>query len=213
MGAGAGPVTTGDTPGRLVLAPLDGLADGGDALTSLYGALGRLWLSGARVSWEGVHEGERRVRVVLPTYPFERLPYLVRHPEEEARTVTGAATAATGAADDGPADDGSAARSAVPATGSAPGAADRAADDTPLGVVLRLFGEALGLQDIEPDESFFELGGDSLIAVKLFAELREIYPVEIKMRSLFESATAADLAALIEQRLTGTDRATEEETV
>ena len=34
--------------------------------------LGKLWLAGASVSWEGVQRGARRRRVPLPTYPFER---------------------------------------------------------------------------------------------------------------------------------------------
>ncbi|MFG3043387.1 type I polyketide synthase [Streptomyces sp. NPDC048241] len=198
----------GHTPRHLVLDTLAG-PDGGDALADLYEALGRLWLSGARVSWAGVHEGERRAKVALPTYPFARLPYLVRHPAEEARTATGTAPAVV--EDARPVDEEPTARGSAPAAGSEPESADRPADDTPLGVVLRLFGDALGLPDIEPDESFFELGGDSLIAVKLFAQLREIYPVDIQMSSLFESATAADLAALIERQLTEPHQATEEE--
>ncbi|HEY4910902.1 MAG TPA: type I polyketide synthase, partial [Methylomirabilota bacterium] len=35
-------------------------------------AVGRLWLAGAPVDWSGYHGGERRRRVPLPTYPFER---------------------------------------------------------------------------------------------------------------------------------------------
>jgi acyl transferase domain-containing protein/acyl carrier protein len=35
-------------------------------------AVGRLWLAGAPVDWSGHHGGERRRRVPLPTYPFER---------------------------------------------------------------------------------------------------------------------------------------------
>ncbi|MEW2260262.1 beta-ketoacyl synthase N-terminal-like domain-containing protein [Streptomyces sp. NPDC047869] len=215
VGAGSGLVTLArqqprHTDGHLLLAALAGLDDGGDALAVLYDALGRLWLSGARVSWTGVHDGERRAKVALPTYPFERLPYLVRHPAQEAQTATGG-TPASGAAADAPMADEPTAVSGDPARESGPDSGDRPADDTPLGVVLRLFGEALGLPDIEPDESFFELGGDSLIAMKLFAQLKEIYPVEIKMRSLFDAATAADLAALIEQRLADPHLDTEEE--
>ncbi|MFJ6137708.1 type I polyketide synthase [Kitasatospora sp. NPDC092286] len=205
------------TPGHLLLAGLAGPDDGGDALAVLYDALGRLWLSGARVSWAGVHEGERRAKVPLPGYPFERLPYLVRHPDEESRTaggngavatagVTGTGTG-TGVAETRTADEEPAVTSTAPADGSRP----ESADDTPLGVVLRLFGDALGLPDLEPDESFFELGGDSLIAVKLLARLKEIYPVEIRMSALFASATAADLAALIEQQLAAPHQDTEEE--
>ena len=38
----------------------------------LWHGIGRLWLSGAEIKWDDVHRGERRRRVSLPTYPFER---------------------------------------------------------------------------------------------------------------------------------------------
>ena len=40
-------------------------------------ALGKLWLAGAEIDWRAVHAGERRLRVVLPTYPFERQRFWV----------------------------------------------------------------------------------------------------------------------------------------
>jgi acyl transferase domain-containing protein len=43
----------------------------------LLAALGRLWLAGAAVDWRGFHAGERRRRVELPSYPFERQRYWV----------------------------------------------------------------------------------------------------------------------------------------
>ncbi len=45
-------------------------------------AMGRLWLSGAHIEWSGVHERDRRRRVPLPTYPFERERYWVKKNEE-----------------------------------------------------------------------------------------------------------------------------------
>jgi acyl transferase domain-containing protein len=36
-------------------------------------ALARLWLEGVGVKWEELWRGERRRRVQLPTYPFERI--------------------------------------------------------------------------------------------------------------------------------------------
>ena len=47
----------------------------GDA--HLLGALGRLWLAGAKPDWKGFHRHERRRRVTLPTYPFERRRFWV----------------------------------------------------------------------------------------------------------------------------------------
>jgi natural product biosynthesis luciferase-like monooxygenase protein len=42
--------------------------------------LGRLWLTGVDVEWSGLYEGERRRRVPLPNYPFERQRYWIDPP-------------------------------------------------------------------------------------------------------------------------------------
>lgn len=39
--------------------------------------LGRLWLAGVDVQWDKFHAGQRRQRVHLPTYPFERQRYWI----------------------------------------------------------------------------------------------------------------------------------------
>jgi acyl transferase domain-containing protein len=38
-------------------------------------SIGRLWLSGVEIRWESMYPAERRRRVSLPTYPFERHKY------------------------------------------------------------------------------------------------------------------------------------------
>jgi amino acid adenylation domain-containing protein len=40
-------------------------------------ALGRLWLAGVRIDWQGFYAHEVRHRLPLPTYPFERRSYWV----------------------------------------------------------------------------------------------------------------------------------------
>ena len=40
-------------------------------------ALGKLWLKNVRVDWKALHAGDRRLRVSLPTYPFERQRYWI----------------------------------------------------------------------------------------------------------------------------------------
>jgi acyl transferase domain-containing protein len=52
--------------------------------------LGELWMAGVEVDWQAVHSPERRRRVPLPTYPFERErfwvdPLLEEPPPEERR--------------------------------------------------------------------------------------------------------------------------------
>jgi acyl transferase domain-containing protein/acyl carrier protein len=44
----------------------------------LLNTLGQLWLSGVEVDWSGFYAHERRRRVSLPTYPFERQRYWIQ---------------------------------------------------------------------------------------------------------------------------------------
>ena len=46
--------------------------------------LGRLWLAGVQVDWPGFYKDEKRHRVPLPTYPFERQPYWVESRQSDA---------------------------------------------------------------------------------------------------------------------------------
>ena len=58
--------------GWTVLTSLAQAEEGKPERDELLEVLGKLWLAGASVSWEGVQRGARRRRVPLPTYPFER---------------------------------------------------------------------------------------------------------------------------------------------
>ncbi len=62
-------------PERVVIASLSHPREAAASADALGGALGRLWLAGVKIDWAGVHAHERRRRVRLPTYPFERQRY------------------------------------------------------------------------------------------------------------------------------------------
>ncbi len=57
-------------------------------------ALGELWLAGVEVDWSGVHAHERRLRVPLPLYPFERRRHWVEPPAPGETAREGAAAPA-----------------------------------------------------------------------------------------------------------------------
>ncbi|HEV8580106.1 MAG TPA: amino acid adenylation domain-containing protein [Thermoanaerobaculia bacterium] len=61
--------------GRTVVASLPYRDAAGSASRSFLEALGRLWTVGIEPDWAAFHAGERRRRVPLPTYPFERQRY------------------------------------------------------------------------------------------------------------------------------------------
>jgi acyl transferase domain-containing protein/SAM-dependent methyltransferase len=67
--------TNGKSP--LCLNSLPGPEDHrSDTEVALLG-LGQLWSRGVDIDWRGFHQSERRMRVSLPTYPFERQSYWV----------------------------------------------------------------------------------------------------------------------------------------
>ncbi len=103
---GGAPVATLAAPGVTLLnlgpAPLPGVAATacvnvwpqpatGDETAALLAALGQVWASGVGVSWARFHGEERRLRLALPTYPFERRRYWI---EPDAAGATDAAAPA-----------------------------------------------------------------------------------------------------------------------
>ncbi|RZW12411.1 MAG: acyltransferase domain-containing protein [Rhodobacteraceae bacterium] len=61
--------------------------------------------------------------------------------------------------------------------------------------------ELLGIEEIGIDDSFFDLGGHSLIAVRLFAKIKSTYSVDFPISVLFEAPTIRTCAALIAERV------------
>lgn len=47
-------------------------------------ALGRLWMAGAAIDWKRYHGDEKRLRIPVPTYPFERQRYFIEPGEVRA---------------------------------------------------------------------------------------------------------------------------------
>jgi acyl carrier protein len=58
----------------------------------------------------------------------------------------------------------------------------------------------LGIQQIGVQDNFFDLGGHSLIAIQIMSRLREAFHVDLPLRSIFETPTIAQLAAVVAQK-------------
>ncbi|TNF22698.1 MAG: KR domain-containing protein [Rhodobacteraceae bacterium] len=61
--------------------------------------------------------------------------------------------------------------------------------------------ELLGLSQVGVEDNFFDLGGHSLIAVRLFAMIKKTYRAEFPISVLFEAPTIRACAGLIEARV------------
>ena len=58
--------------------------------------------------------------------------------------------------------------------------------------------QLLAIEAIEIDQNYFDLGGDSILAVQLFAEIEREFGVKLPVATLFDAPTIAQLARLLE---------------
>lgn len=65
--------------------------------------------------------------------------------------------------------------------------------------VIKLWGELLEAPGITPNDSFFDLGGNSLSAIRCRERVRQTFGIELPLTVLFEASTALELAAVIRQ--------------
>ncbi|GET38795.1 non-ribosomal peptide synthetase/type I polyketide synthase [Microseira wollei] len=68
--------------------------------------------------------------------------------------------------------------------------------------ITEIWQKFFGIEQVGIYDDFFELGGDSLLAVHLISKLCETLKIELSSHSLISSSTIASLAELIEQTAT-----------
>lgn len=145
-------------------------------------ALGQLWAADVDVDWtQGA--GAEPSLVTLPGYPFQKQRHWVEH-NASAAWLAGGATAA-----------------GVPAAGTSGAAAPTAAGGASQveSSLLRIWTQCLGLSDIDRNANFFELGGDSLIAISV-AMTAGHQGLDLTPQDLYENQTVASLAKVLTAR-------------
>jgi acyl carrier protein len=76
-------------------------------------------------------------------------------------------------------------------------------------MLARIWSEVLRTPRVGIHDSFFELGGESILAIKLTSRINKDFDIELPVRALFEQPTIAELATLIVKHQA--ERADEEE--
>ncbi|HVR11005.1 MAG TPA: amino acid adenylation domain-containing protein, partial [Thermoanaerobaculia bacterium] len=92
-------------------------------------------------------------------------------------------------------------RKALPEAGGKAG--ERAAFVAPRtpgeGVLAAIWEEVLGVERVGLDDGFFDLGGHSLVAMRMISRITGALGVELPVRTLFEHPKLIDLAAAVER--------------
>jgi amino acid adenylation domain-containing protein/FkbM family methyltransferase len=69
------------------------------------------------------------------------------------------------------------------------------------GIVAQVWAAILGIERAGVAENFFDIGGHSLAATRVISRLRQLFSVELPLRTIFESPTVEGLSASIQAGL------------
>ncbi|CAM4457490.1 non-ribosomal peptide synthetase [Paenibacillus endophyticus] len=141
----------------------------------------RLYVEGADIEWESFYSDENRYKASLPTYPFKRTRCWVDM--DHGAIYSSAAPATPGAK----------ASQAVVLTGKESEVDYSAADRT----IAAIWSDVLGVRQIGVDDHFFELGGDSILALWVTNRLNESFQTRWDPTAIFQFPTIREIAAAI----------------
>ncbi|HZI20303.1 MAG TPA: condensation domain-containing protein [Pyrinomonadaceae bacterium] len=190
----------------LTLPSLPSARGAAPARRTLLTSLGRLWQAGAEIAWPRFYAPERRLRLPLPSYPFERQPYWVEtspaeRPAARRGEVPGpegphaGATKPEGEPADAPR------RHPVAREGMAQEYV--APRDELERRLTAIWGDVLQVEGIGIHDNLFDLGGDSLVATQILSRLRQAAGAQISLQDVLTHLTIAGLAEAIRQAPAG----------
>jgi phthiocerol/phenolphthiocerol synthesis type-I polyketide synthase E len=57
--------------------------------------------------------------------------------------------------------------------------------------------QLLGIESVGLDQNYFDLGGDSILAVQLFAQIEQVFKIRLPVATLFDAPTIEELARIL----------------
>ena len=132
-----------------------------------------------QVDQEVVRELSNRLKSTLPDY---LLPSAIVRMEEFPLTPNGKLD-----------------RHALPAPEYSSDSTGRAPTGPQQEVLCSLFADALGISQVSTDDSFFDLGGDSVMLIQLVKRIRDTLGINFSIRTFFEAPTVAGLAEQLQR--------------
>jgi acyl transferase domain-containing protein/acyl carrier protein len=170
---------------------------------------GNLWLSGITIDWGNYYKNEKRHRIPLPTYPFERKRYWLEGVKEGIPHTETGMEKETAAAEE-----------SISPGAAAPGEKQVKTEEIKSfqprpklnseyvkptteieQLIVDIWEDILGIKPIGKDDNFFDLGGHSLLASLFLSRLQEEYGFSPDLNTIFEEPTVASFARLVETEM------------
>lgn len=145
-------------------------------ISYLLTVLGKQWVLGNKIEWTSYYLNEQRKHIPLPTYPFEKKRFWV---EQDKKTNLGKNILK----------DSNQPNKSFNLNNSRDGLLDKLRQ-----VISNIYTEVLGVGEFGLNDSFFSLGGNSLIAAQLISKINSACKVKLPLKILFESPAVEGIA-------------------
>jgi amino acid adenylation domain-containing protein len=183
--------------------PSDPAGEGG-RIHPILECLGALFVQGAQIDWEAVHAGKTYRRLTLPSYPFQRQSCWFRRVE----TVASPSVRMTN-----PVADRAATRRTAPDPGGTPRQDEERRGRIPVDEARWRLAEIsarlmrMPPDQIDPQQSFLELGADSIVMVSALRVIESQFGIRISIKQLFNELPNLDALARYIAETPAVDRA------
>jgi FkbH-like protein len=176
-----------------------GKPDGVNEFEKVLGALGKMFLLGKDIDLDIIYKEDRPRKVVLPLYPYERQRYWIDffQPQDLSKQETSSETQgglqeneAAGAGENEMITEGQdvASLSSV----------SQGYNSTEQ-IILGIWSDAFMNKAISLQDDFFDLGGDSLLAITVTSKMKAAFSLELRLNVLFEKPRIKDLAIFVDE--------------
>jgi malonyl CoA-acyl carrier protein transacylase/thioesterase domain-containing protein/acyl carrier protein len=146
--------------------------------------IGQLWLLGVTINWENFYQYEKRSRVPLPTYPFERITYWVS-PDTSKESIK---------LDDD--------KTQIKIPLKSDILVDSFNEETIVhndieSVLITIWQEILGIDKVSNTDDFYALGGHSLANLRVLSQIEKKFKVKIDFELFHQLRTINEISKKI----------------
>ncbi|MHB8064942.1 MAG: HAD-IIIC family phosphatase, partial [Ruminiclostridium sp.] len=149
--------------------------------TVILGELCTLYIEGAEVEWERLYKKDVVRKVSIPTYPFEKKRCWFELKNNNRRKTIILSDATTQASN-------------VRLIGRESGVYSDIEEK-----VANIWADTLGFEEININDNFYELGGDSIIATRIINSINNTFGILIEVSSLMRRPTILGVAELVSE--------------
>ncbi len=155
-----------------------------------YNQLGKLWSIGLKINWEKLYSREKRKRISLPTYPFERKFFWAKRSSDNSLLMKNEGIEINKLLRENIQEN----NTLTPVEDIAP-KQDLTENES---IIMKHWKDYLGFNKIGITDNYFELGGDSLGASIILTRIHKETGTLIHLQQMFNSPTIQQLAGLLD---------------